>query len=189
MNKLTPSSLVNFSKASLAMDGSLSCCAQRSTAWKWPVFRLPRLTFAVRWPRLSWTFKLMTGCAAMTTLLMLFAVQRLPYEERIVVEKPNIVMQVDSGALQESVREPDPVVEPVIRIIQTTRIAATSTAEPTPKHPDIELLPPASMPPVVLVQKEDDRPSRHGRRHGGDVCSRHGLRRVETRSGRSWHCR
>jgi hypothetical protein len=185
MNK----SLVNFSKASLAMDGSLSYCARRSTAWKRPVFRLPRLTFAVRWPRLSWTFKWMTGCAAMTALLMTFALHQLPHEERIVVEKPNIVMQVDSGALQESIREPDPIVEPVVRIIQTTKIAATSTAEPTPKHPDIEPLAPVTMPPVVLVQEEEDRPSRHGRRHGGDVCARHGLRRVETHGGRSWHCR
>src|SRR4029077_16074703 len=166
MIKSTSSSLVNFSAASLAMDGSLGYCARPSTAWKWPVFQLPRPTFAMRWPRLSWTpFKIVTGCAAMTALLMVFAIQRLPHEERIVVEKPNIVMQVDSGALQENVKEPDPVVEPVVMVIQTTKIASTSqTAEPTPKPPDIE--PPAlvKMPPVVLVQEEDERPSRHGRR-------------------------
>ena len=126
----------------------------------------------------------------MTALLMTFALQQLPREERIVVEKPNIVMQADTDAPRETVRPPDPALEPVIRIIQTTKVAATSsTAEPTPKHPDIELLPPASMPPVVMVQEEDEQPSRRSRRHRDDVCQRHGLRRVETRGGRSWHCR
>jgi hypothetical protein len=187
MNK----SLVSFNKASLAMDGSLRCCAKPSIAWTWPGFRLPRPTFAGRWPKFSWTpFKILTGCAAMTAMLTIFALQQLPREARIVVEKPRIVLQADTDAPREAARTPDPALEPVIRIIQTTKVAATAaTAEPTPKHPDITPLTPVTVPPIIITQEEDDRPSRRSRRHHDDVCQRHGLRRVEAHGGRSWRCR
>ena len=187
--KSMDSSLVSFSEASLTMDDwSPRCVASsrsmtttsRSTPGRLPL-RLWKLT----------PFKLVTACAAMTALLMMFALQRLPREERIVVEKPDIVMQADPGALQETIREPDPAIEPVVRIVQTSKIAVTAP-EPASQPPAIDPAP-AKMPPALLVQEEDDRPSRHARRpkheHANDVCARHGLHKVETHGGRSWRCR
>ena len=50
---------------------------------------------------------------------------------------------------------------------------------------------PASMPPVVMVQdEEDERPvSRHRRHHAQSICTRHNMRKVIVRGGKSWRCR
>jgi hypothetical protein len=83
---------------------------------------------------------------------------------------------------------------------KTDRLASITAPEPTPKHPDIAVEPPALMPPVVMVEEERDAPPPRRRvKHAstqvtraalrGDVCTRHHMRKVTTRGGRSWRCR
>jgi hypothetical protein len=50
---------------------------------------------------------------------------------------------------------------------------------------------PAVAPLLLPASLDDPKPARTGkRRHpGGDVCSRHGMRKAITRGGKSWRCR
>jgi len=51
---------------------------------------------------------------------------------------------------------------------------------------------PAVAPPLLPAPHDDPKPARAERRHrqaGGDVCTRHGMRKVVTNGGRSWRCR
>lgn len=128
----------------------------------------------------------------MLALLMVFAIQRVPSAERIVVEKPTPEAQFDSAwadnfqtaVAQKQDRGP-------VRKIELDRVA---TNEPTPVvteriSPDV----PAKVPPVVLTSDEEDRPAaRHRRRYAeseSNVCTRHHMRKVVTHGGRSWRCR
>jgi hypothetical protein len=108
---------------------------------------------------------------AMTTLLIVFAIQRVSGDERIEVLKP---------AIADGLAEQPPDSKPLIpvRQIELTRTAAA----PDPKPP-VTAGAPAKTPPVLVVQ-EDGRRERYD-----DVCSRHHLQKVYTPGGRSWRCR
>ena len=125
--------------------------------------------------------KIVLGFSAMLALLIVFAVQRVPGDERIVVEKPKIGAGADDiAALPKSDREP-------IRVINLSTEPKV-TERITPLAPDA----PVSVPPVILVQDDDDKPpaSRHRRQRAkNDVCTRHHLHKVTTNRGRSWHCK
>jgi hypothetical protein len=75
------------------------------------------------------------------------------------------------------------------------QLVSVRAPEPTPKHPDTATEPPAMMPPLVVVE---DQPGLVRRKHtrasakytvASDVCSRHKMRKVVTRGGKSWRCK
>jgi hypothetical protein len=116
----------------------------------------------------------------MTTLLMVFAIQRVSGDERIEVPKPAII-----GARAE---QPPPAdlqktdIKPLIPVRQIELTRTAPAPAPDPKPP-VTADVPAKMPPVLIVQEE-------GRRERyDDICSRHHLQKVYTRGGRSWRCR
>ena len=177
------SSLNSFNEASLAMGDWFQRYGARSTCSKRTALQRKPIKFG-QWPPSP--LKVVLGATAMGTLLVVFAIQRVPGDERIVVEKPSIpTVEPKSQSRVEPLKKADR--EPFST--EPVRVVSLSI-EPTPKHPDIEVMPPVSMPPIVktmkLVHQDEDQPVR---RHGGDICSRHGLRRVETHGGRSWRCR
>lgn len=131
--------------------------------------------------------QLVLGFSAMFALLIVFAVQRVPGDERIVVERPKLAARADDIAvLPKADREP-------IRVINLSAESQSAgdavRATPAPDNA------PASMPPVILVQDEDKPPAaRHRRQNNSepghhDVCSRHNMRKVAIRGGKSWRCR
>lgn len=61
--------------------------------------------------------------------------------------------------------------------------------EPVPKHPDIVVVPPVKMPVVVALPNEDKPVSRRRVHRERNVCTKHNMRKVMTRGGRSWRCR
>jgi hypothetical protein len=124
----------------------------------------------------------------MGSLLMVFAVQRLPGAERIEVPPPSIPEQV-STVKKDMER---------VRTVTTDRIVAST--EPVPVvtervRPD----PSPAVPPLVALPRDAEGENgpepkykhRTRERHtsrGGDVCSRHGQRKVMV--GRyKWRCR
>jgi hypothetical protein len=133
--------------------------------------------------------KIVLGFSAMFALLIVFAVQRVPGDERIVVEKPKIRTGADDiVALPKTDREP-------IRAINLS-IEPKTVTERMPPAPNA----PVSVPPVILVQDDDDKPpaARHRRHRNSEpghshsernVCTRHKMRKVITHGGRSWRCR
>jgi hypothetical protein len=127
------------------------------------------------------SLKVMMGCAGIFSVLMIFATQRIPAPtEKIVVETPddrftrswNDVMSVASAsALKKADQE---------------RVAAKPVAAERITTPDA----PAVAPPVIAVQ--EDKPARRSRRYATvetNVCTRHHMRKVSVRGGRSWRCK
>ena len=117
-------------------------------------------------------------------LAMVFAIQRWPTEKRIDVAKPTLSEEIVAAA-QTSVVEK-----------RADRIISLTATEPKPiaterVRPDA----PASVPPVITVEETPKPSETRRRRHstasreGSDICSRHGMRKVETRGGKSWRCR
>lgn len=115
------------------------------------------------------------------TLLIVFAITRVPGDERIVVEKPTVqeaTAEPEALKKQDRIRQIDisrPVTDPIP--VVTEHIA-----------PDV----PAKVPPVVLTSDEEDRPAAHHRRYAeseSNVCTRHHMKKVVTHGGRSWRCR
>jgi hypothetical protein len=130
------------------------------------------------------SLKVMMGCAGIFSVLLVFATQRIPApNEKIVVETPddrftrswNDVMSVASAsALKKADRERVAAADP--KPVATERITT----------PDA----PVTVPPAIAVQ--EDKPARRSRRYATvetNVCTRHHLRRVTTRGGRSWRCK
>jgi len=76
------------------------------------------------------------------------------------------------------------------RMVKTERITA-------PPAPIFAAPPPVAVPPqpVAQVQEEEPPPVATRRRmvtrvaRGGDICTRHGMRKEITRGGKSWRCR
>lgn len=81
----------------------------------------------------------------------------------------------------------------VVRTIPITgqpRLAAV----PPPQEPPAEVTPlaphrDARDPPPPRVERAPPKRQAKAPRRGGDVCERHGLRKVVTRGGRSWRCK
>ena len=120
--------------------------------------------------------KILFAFAAMTSLLMVFAIQRIPGDERIEVPKvePEMPVAQKSNPLF-SVAPPK--VDPV-RIIDTSKMVTERVV------PDA----PAKAPPVAAVEEDEQPVVRRGRRES-NVCTRHGMQKVITRGGKSWRCR
>ncbi len=133
--------------------------------------------------------RVMAAFTAMTTLLMVFAIQRAPGDERIEAPKPAIAAARAEQPPPADLQKTD--IKPLIpvRQIELTRTAPAPdpkppvTADTSAKMPPVTADVPAKMPPVLIVQEE-------GRRERyDDICSRHHLQKVYTRGGRSWRCR
>ena len=128
--------------------------------------------------------KILFAFAAMMSLLMVFAIQRLPGEERI--EVPSVDLDQPAKKSDPLFSLAPPKVEPV-RIVDTSKLI---TAAPKPVLTE-RVVPnaPVTEPPVAL-QGGEERPA-VGRRaeRKRDVCARHKLRKVITNGGRSWRCR
>ena len=148
---------------------------------------LPQGSF--RMPTRITPLRVMAVFTAMTTLLMVFAIQRVSGDERIEVPKPAIIgaraEQPPPADLQKTDSKP---LIPV-RQIELTRTAPApdpkppATTDAPARMPPVTADAPAKMPPVLIVQEE-------GRRERyDDICSRHHLQKVYTRGGRSWRCR
>ena len=131
--------------------------------------------------RMPTPLRVMAAFTAMTTLLMVFAIQRVPADERIEARAE----QPPPADLQKTDTKP---LIPV-RQIELTRTAPAPDPKPPvttdapARMPPVTADAPAKMPPVLIVQEE-------GRREQyDDTCSRHHLQKVYTRGGRSWRCR
>ena len=78
-------------------------------------------------------------------------------------------------------------VEPAPPSVVTVRTIPIVLPEPVPQ--------PLSPPPPVTVAADEEvspdrvRPRFRGVQKRGDICTRHGKRKVTTRGGRSWRCR
>jgi hypothetical protein len=67
-----------------------------------------------------------------------------------------------------------------------TRIATAMPTSPVPEEPSHAVSTPETAVSDLAPAEAVD-PPRY-RRHYGDVCAAHGMRKVETTHGRSWHC-
>ena len=147
---------------------------------------LPQGSF--RMPIRITPLRVMAAFTAMTTLLMVFAIQRVSGDERIEVPKPAIIEaraeQPPPADLQKTNIKP---------LIPVRQIELTRTAPAPDPKPPVTADAPARMPPVtadaparppVLIVQEEGRRERYD-----DTCSRHHLQKVYTRGGRSWRCR
>lgn len=167
--------LNSFNKASLAMDG-----------WSKPP------SFGSRQRKLS-RRGVWFGVAALAALVVVFAIQRVPSAERIEVPKPTLQDRLDSV---EPMKKQDRIIRAVPIVREPTPVKTERIALETPPPAPTVAPPPVIMPPVV-PQEDDPPPARRKReRHasmassrGGDVCTRHHMRKVVTRGGKSWRCR
>lgn len=124
----------------------------------------------------------------MTVLLLTLAIMRVPSDKRIVVEKPTIqeVAQSDDAQTVNAKKQ------------DRVRVIDLSYASTEPKSVAVErVVPPAdapaSMPPVVMTQEDNELTVARRRRRNAEgddnVCTRHHLHKVYTHGGRSWRCR
>lgn len=148
---------------------------------------LPQGSF--RMPIRITLLRVMAAFTAMTTLLMVFAIQRVSGDERIEVPKSAIIEARAEQPPPADLQKTD--IKPLIpvRQIELTRTAPAPDPKPPvttdapARMPPVTADAPAKMPPVLIVQEE-------GRRERyDDICSRHHLQKVYTRGGRSWRCR
>jgi hypothetical protein len=102
-------------------------------------------------------FKIIMGFCAMTALLMMFAIYRIPVPE-------------NTGNLKN--------VEP--KTADTVRIINMSKAEEPKPTITERIVPdfPVKAPPSIVLESDDD-----------DICTRHHMRKVYIRNGKSWRCR
>jgi hypothetical protein len=128
--------------------------------------------------------KLAAASVAMFTLLMVFAIQRIPVPAEPIVVAAVAAEQRFDAAWQDTVAVIPPTKKADRLQIASTEPKVTERVPPAPSAP-------VSMPPVILVQDEDKPPaSRHRRQRAeSDVCAKHHLHKVATRGGRSWRCR
>jgi len=134
------------------------------------------------------------GAAAVVALVTVVAVQRSPSAEpkqaRIVTAPVKVLTapvrfddawgDIATHALKKADAE-----------VPVRQIAIIKTDEPRVVKTE-RVLPPAAMPPVMRVEAEDEVRQVKRVRYaggGGDVCSRHKMRKVMTRGGKSWRCR
>jgi hypothetical protein len=132
------------------------------------------------------------GTVAIATLLLTFAIQRLPGETRMVVEKPEIKQAQFDAAWADNFQTAVAKKQDRVRVIEL----ASTDSKPVVTE---RIIPPTDastvVPPVVMVQEDKPEPSRgrrryaEGTRSGGDVCTRHHMHKVVTRGGKSWRCR
>ena len=136
----------------------------------WAICREWQPQGSFRMPIRITPLRVIAAFTAMTTLLMVFAIQRVPGDERIEARAE----QPPPADLPKTETKP---------LIPVRQIELTRTAPAPDPKPPVTADVPAKMPPVLIVQEE-------GRRERyDDICSRHHLQKVYTRGGRSWRCR
>ena len=127
------------------------------------------------------------GAGLLSTLLLTFAIQRIPGAERIEVPKPTIKEAQFDAAWADNFQQAVAKNQDRVRVIELTSTESKPVVTERIVPPTDA---PAVMPPVVMVQ--EDKPASHGRRHYAEnesnVCTRHHLRKIVTRSGKSWKC-
>jgi hypothetical protein len=125
--------------------------------------------------------KIVLAFAAMTSLLTVFAIQRLPGDERI--EVPKVADEVQTSVVKKTdmVRQIDMVAPPVAAMskpVVTERIVPEA---------------PVATPPVAATEEGEQRPAKKSKQvyasAESNVCTRHNMRKVMTRGGKSWRCR
>jgi hypothetical protein len=120
-------------------------------------------------------FRVMLGIGAATSLFTYIGLRSVPIPERIVVEKPtftkfNETWNQAAGATM--LKSASLATEPKIRVIPI---------DPPPKAMSPVIAPEPTATPKPRVKEARVEKSR------GDVCSRHGMRKVYR--GRGWRCR
>jgi len=135
--------------------------------------------------------KILFSFAAMMALLMVFAVQRIPGAERIEVPQPAIPEP------QTSVHKVDRL--PAVRKIETDRVVASTDPVPI-KTETVRPDPAPSVPALVALPQDaegENGPEPKYKRRvreryasvESNVCTRHHMRKVITRGGKSWRCK
>jgi hypothetical protein len=110
------------------------------------------------------------GSAALFSVMLIAATERDP-------PRPHAAIP---DAITDRWPEPEP-------LRKTDRLALPPVPAGGPA-----MVVPAVAPPLLPAPHDDPKPARTERRHrhaSGDVCTRHGMRKVVTRGGRSWRCR
>jgi hypothetical protein len=124
--------------------------------------------------------------------MMVFAIQRLPGETAAAA--PTVEEARFDAAWADTFQTA--VAKKQDRVRQ---IELVSTTDPKPV-PTQRIMPdaPATAPPVVLVQEEEEQPAVKRRSHRirtasadteSNVCTRHKMHKVVTRGGKSWRCK
>lgn len=125
--------------------------------------------------------KLTLGFVAILTLLITFAMQRIP------VPPDPIVMTTAFDTAWIDVIKPLALTkankEQQIRVIDMIRSSSTESIPVA-----TERVAPSIVPPVVLV-RDEDKPAMGRRRQQGDICGRWGMHKVMHNGGKSWRCR
>jgi hypothetical protein len=123
--------------------------------------------------------------------MMVFAIQRLPGET---VEPAAIPSERFDAAWADAFQTA--VVAKKQDKVRQIEMVATTDPKPVLTErvmPDV----PAAVPPVV-VQEDEEQPAVKRRHHrirtasadtGSNVCTRHNMRKVVTRGGKSWRCK
>lgn len=126
-------------------------------------------------------FKITMAVTAMFTLLMVFALQRIPVPADPITVAAAAEEQFDD-AWTDTMR---PL---ALRKADLEKTLATTT-EPKPVAVERILLDVSTKMPPVIVSFAEDKPATRHRRHAEhrDVCQRHGKHKVAIR--RSWRCR
>jgi hypothetical protein len=157
---------------------------------RWAILsaRLPQGSFSMS------PIKILFAFAAMLSLLMVFAIQRIPSDERIEVPKvePEMLAAQKTDPLF-SVAPP----KSQIRVIDTSKAFAPPSEpvvtervrpDPSPSVPALVALPTDAEGENGPEPKYKRRTRERYASTERNVCTRHGMRKVITRGGRSWRC-
>jgi hypothetical protein len=200
----TSTSLNSFSSASLAMDGWSRPWTKSpptaKTKWKGAESRsfgtpLKKLTGSLSGLAVT-PIKLTLGAVAVATLFLTFAIQRIPGAERIEVPKPTIQEAQTNAAWADNFQQAVAKKQDRVRQIEINRVSTEPVPITTERvRPD----PAPSVPALVALPQdaegENGPEPKYARRHHrsasaeSNVCTRHHMRKVETRGGRSWRCK
>ena len=140
--------------------------------------------------------KIAFAAAAVVALLMVFAIQRLPGAQRIDMTPNQLQERFDTAWADAN---PPKKQDRIVREIDRTR-PAIPVPEPTPvttlrivphDPPTMAIAAAAPLPQSAVEEEETPLPRRKLRvaSRSGDVCSRHKMRKVFERNGKTWRCR
>jgi hypothetical protein len=159
--------------------------------------RVERIIGVARVPRVV---PIAFGIAGGLAMLMI-AIQRLPGAERIVVEKPNIKEAQFDAAWADNFQTAVLKKQDRVRTIEIDRAQIASNEpvpvktetvrpDPSPAVPKLVALPDDALDETGTEPKYSKRTRRMRVAHAeSNVCTRHHMRKVVTRGGRSWRCR
>ena len=171
--------------------GSLNCFSEASLSIGNRAPRSTKPSDLLKTPPLLTPVKIL-GAVAMAALILTFAIQRIPGAERIEVPKPTIKEAQFDAAWADNFQTAVAKKQDRVRQIDMGNPVVASTESKPVVTERIVPEAPSSVPPVVMTQ--EDKPASRGRRRYAEsgesnVCTRHHLRKVVTRGGKSWRCR